>query len=168
MILIAASAALCGCKTAGEVVAYDYVCVKHGTHHLRDRAQTAECFGFPLADYGDIRFFTQAGTARTPDEYGATRIRVTDEVENEIVDIIMDTVKSALGRSIKRHWHFDRISVPAVFREFRHDEGPIAHIAVRAAMHKTKLAPGAIVKFLPLEYKMDLIDREEKMEAPAK
>ncbi|HNV45520.1 MAG TPA: hypothetical protein PLE73_00630 [Spirochaetota bacterium] len=160
-------AACAGCASVPAVTAYDYVCALHGTHHLRDRAHTAACFGFPLAEYDNIRFFSREGAAQTDAQYDPLRARLTDEVENAIVDAVMQKIQSAMGASIKRHWRFEQIKVPVVLRAFRHDSPGAIRATVVAAMHKDRLAPAAIIKYLPLEYKMDIIDYEERFKDTA-
>ena len=161
-----AMALLLSCKTASLTEKYDYVCALHGEHHLRDRAQTAACFGITLADYDRHRFFGAEGDALSAEAREGVRNRLTDEVENVVVDLMFDKIQAAMGKALKKHWHFDRLHVPVVFREFASVSGNVHHIKIVAIMRQAQLEPAAIIKYLPLEYKMDLIDETGILDKP--
>jgi hypothetical protein len=147
------------CKTAQNAGEYDYICTEHSKHRLFIKEELAECMKINPSEIGNYHIFRE--NAETADaEHSRLFDKILDSLEDRIVEIITVKIEAAMGNAIKKHWQFDRISLPAVFRHFRHYDGRTYRLTVAAAIRKADIEPKGIIRFLPLEYKMDILEKK--------
>jgi len=163
-ILVAVSFLLCVHCSQTRVKKSCYTCIMHGTHHVSDSTQLADCLDVPRDELESYYLFREKGSVPGSQDVSAEAARVKDRVKESIVNLMVRKLEGAVGQALYTRWRFDSMSmkVPVKFREFRKTEGDITGIIVIGAIKKNEFEPRNIIKYLPLEYKMQIMEDEEE------
>jgi hypothetical protein len=149
-----------GCRTAPAEQGCDYVCTAHSAHRAGERDQLAACLGLDPRSLGEYHLFRREGLGAGEADCARLAAELRGKVEDEIVEILMRRIEDAMGKEIYKRWRFDRMNVPVLFREFR-CSGSGCRVSCVAAVKKDDLSPKGVIRYLPLEYKMDILGKEK-------
>ena len=162
VICIAALAFVFSCAEAPKKTGGDLICVEHGTHRVSVKEDFAACFGIDPQRFNEYYYYTKAETFPANEQAeGAKRLK--DMVESEIVDTIMNRLEAAFEKALNANWQLEQIDMPVPFRTFVRKNGGSVDIKVVGVVRKKDLEPSALVHFLPLEYKMKILDDDGKI-----
>jgi len=163
-ILVAASFLLSVHCSQRQVKKIGYTCTRHGTHHVTDNTQLADCLGVSHNELELYYLFREKGSVQGKQGVSAEATRVKDRVKERIVNLMVRKLEGAIGQALYTRWRFDSMSmrVPVKFREFRKTEGDITGIIVIGIIKKKEFEPRNIIKYLPLEYKMQIMEDEDE------
>ncbi len=141
-----------------------YTCTMHGTHYLSDSSQLAACLEVSYSDIESYYIFREKGSVQGKVDVGAEAERVRGRVKERIVNLMVRKLEAAIGQALYTRWRFDSMStrVPVKFREFRKTEGNITGIVIIGVIKKSEFEPRNIIKYLPLEYKMQIMEDEDR------
>lgn len=144
-----------------------YLCREHGTHNSEDRYEFATCFQIPAGDMDQYYVFSRETSVKNISEVDAAALRQKEIVADEIVGLIMIRLEAAFGNDITSRWHLESIDLDVPFRRFVFNDSGTYKIKVIAVMRKDNLLPRSLIRFLPLEYKMNLMNptQQEKYDA---
>lgn len=147
-----------------QVTSTGYVCTKHGTHHLEDRFELAGCLGVDYKALVNDSFyiFRDTGYVSGTEDPDMEAERTRDRVKDKIVDLMVRKMEAAVGRMLYTRWRFDSMAPPVKFREFRKKEGDTTRILILGVIERKEFEPRNIIKYLPLEYKMQIMENEEE------
>lgn len=140
-----------------------YLCREHGLHNADDRGEFVSCFQIQSDEIDQYYLFSRETTAKTPADIDAAANRQKELIADEIVELIMGRLELAFGNDIASRWHLESIDLDVPFRRFVFNDSGSYKIKVFAVMRKDDLSPRSLIRFLPLEYKMNLMkptDRE--------
>jgi len=144
-----------------------YLCREHGLHSADDRSEFASCFQIRSDEIDQYYLFSRETTAKTPADIDAAANRQKELIADEIVELIMGRLELAFGNDIASRWHLESIDLDVPFRRFVFNDNGSFKIKVFAVMRKDDLSPRSLIRFLPLEYKMNLMKPtdQEKFDA---
>lgn len=149
------------CSTTEEAVSQGYRCMEHASHHFANREELCACLGIDPKEYTSYEFFTiEDSTKKSEDLPGLTE-RLKDEMERKIVSIVMHKIENAMGKHLYKYWKFEETNIPVTIRRFTKKEGDTYSAMVIAAMTKYSLSPRGIIMYLPLEYKMHILEKKK-------
>ena len=163
--VIIAAAAWIGCATPQqpEVSAPPaFVCREHGAHTIENRASFHECMKIPSGAEQDYFFYEESSLR--PVSAGmleATAKELRGEIEDKIVAFVMGKITRAMEKQLFKHWDYDSMRIPATIRTFVKEEKGLFSVKVFAAMKKSDFTPRGIIMYLPLEYKMHLLEKNK-------
>ena len=150
------------CAEAPKKTEGDMICVDHGTHRVSVKEDFAACFGIDPQHFNEYYYYSKAETFPEKEQAAGAK-RLKDMVENEIVDSIMKRLEAAFGKALDANWQLEHIDMPVPFRTFVRKNGGSVDIKVIGIVRKKDLEPSALVHFLPLEYKMKILDVDGKI-----
>ncbi len=144
-----------GCSPKGVRTA-PFVCTLHGTHNCYNKSDIAQCIGVDEKMVVDYYLFSETGTGDSTTNESKLKSLVCDK----IVDEVMLRIQMVYGDKQFQRWQFTDMSLPVIFRTFvKKDSNP--QMIVIGFVKKDDLSARAIIYYLPLEYKMDIIGREK-------
>ncbi|MFW5771144.1 MAG: hypothetical protein ACOCX9_06885 [Spirochaetota bacterium] len=163
-ILVAASFLLSVHCSQRQVKKTGYTCTMHGTHHATDRRQLAECLEVSHNELELYYLFREKGSVQGKQGVSAEAVRVKDRVKERIVNLMVRKLEGAIGQALYTRWRFDSMSVqvPVKFREFRKTDGDMTNIIIIGAIKKNEFEPRNVIKYLPLEYKMQIMEDKDE------
>ncbi len=153
---------LCVSCSGRQVSSTGYICTNHGTHHLNDKFELAGCLEVDYRALDSLYIFRDSGYSSGKEDPDVEAERIRDRVKDKIVDLMVKKMEAAVGRMLYTRWRFDSMAPPVKFREFRKREGDTTHIVILGAIERREFEPGNIIKYLPLEYKMQIMEKEEE------
>ncbi len=149
------------CSTTEESESGGYRCIDHAIHRYANREELCACLGIVPKEYDSYQFFTLEDSTKKPEDLPSLTERLTDEMERKIVSIVMHKIENAMGKQLYKYWKFENTNIPVTIRRFTKKEGDTYHALVIAAMTKYSLSPRGIIMYLPLEYKMHILEKKK-------
>ena len=146
-----------GCSTQ-KVPKRGWLCREHGTHLATVKAEFLACFQIAQADIDSYYIFEKENAVKAGKEIDPTAALLKENVADEIVDLIMKRLEAAYGSELTAHWRLESIDIGVPFRTFVNTEGGQSRVRVIALLKKDDLSPRSLIRFLPLEYKMNLVE----------
>jgi len=137
------------------------LCTMHNAHNFYSKADLARCMGIDENALEDYFIFSQS--AKAFNDTASTEAMLTSNVCDAIVDEVMLCIQAMFTDKQFARWHFTEMSLPVQFRTFI-KQGSIPEMMVVGLVKKEDLSAKAIIYYLPLEYKMDIIGREKEKE----
>ena len=162
LFIIMLLAALCSCAGAPRRTDPDFTCTEHGTHRYASREDLCACLKINPAEYDNYEIFTMTAETKNAERLAEILDRTRDEMEDKIVSMVMHRIERALGKNIVKYWRFEQMDIPVTIRGFRKKSGDTHKVIIAAAMTKYSLSPRGIVMYLPLEYKMHLLEKKKE------
>ena len=144
-----------GCSKKG-VREGNFVCTMHGIHNCYIKAQLAQCIGIDEKTIDDYYLFSESGIGDSSENESKLKSLVCDK----IVDEVMLRIHMVYSDKQFQRWQFTDMSLPVIFRTFI-KKGSRQEMMVIGFVKKDDMSPKAIIYYLPLEYKMDIIGREK-------
>jgi hypothetical protein len=117
--------------------------------------------GINPTEYDSYQFFTIEDTTKKADDLPALTDRLKDDMERKIVSLVMRKIEDAMGKHIYKYWKFEDTNIPVTIRRFTKKDGDVYSAIVAAAMTKYSLSPRGIIMYLPLEYKMHILEKKK-------
>jgi hypothetical protein len=164
-IILIASCFVVSCKGIQKKADGDYICKTHGQHRLDVKESFCACFGIKADKIDDYLIFTREGV-QGKSTIESCEQSLKNEVADEIVTFIVARLNVAFGNDLLIHWELEKIDLPIIFRTFIKTGSDDTHVKVVAVARKEDFTPRALIRFLPLEYKMKLLKPEEKLIDP--
>lgn len=161
VIAVACAIQTLQCSTAEVSDFHDYRCVEHASHRYADREELCACLGIDPKEYDSYQFFTLEDSVKKADDLPSLTERLKDEMERKIVSIVMHKIENAMGKHLYKYWKFEDTNIPVTMRRFTKKEGDTYSAMVIAAMTKYSLSPRGIIMYLPLEYKMHILEKKK-------
>lgn len=155
-------AALCSCTSAPRRADSDFTCTEHGTHRYDSREDLCACLKINPGEYDRYEIFTMTAETKSADRVAEVLDRSRDDMEEKIVAMVMRRIERALGKNIVKYWRFEQMDIPVTIRGFKKKAGGTHQVIIVAAMTKYSLSPRGIVMYLPLEYKMHLLEKKKE------
>jgi hypothetical protein len=162
LVIMTFLAALCSCAGAPRRTGTDFTCTEHGTHRYGSREELCACLKINPAEYDSYEIFTMTAETKSADRVTEILDRTRDDMEDRIVSMVMRKIERALGKNIVKYWRFEQMDIPVTIRGFKKQSGGTHHVIIAAAMTKYSLSPRGIVMYLPLEYKMHLLEKKKE------
>ncbi len=138
---------------------YYFICAEHSAHHFAVRDEFAQCAGFQPVEYDKYFFYQEEQYTKEKGRIPAVAKELRGKLEEKITEFVMDRITQAMGKQLYKHWDFDNMHIPVVFRTFSAFDGEKYPVKVVAVMRKGDFSPRGIIMFLPLEYKMHLLEK---------
>ncbi len=135
------------------------LCTMHNAHNFYSKADFARCMGIDENALEDYFIFSQSAKAFS--DTASTESMLKSTVCDTIVDEVMLRIQTMFTDKQFARWHFTEMSLPVQFRTFI-KQGSIPEMMVVGLVKKEDLSARAIIYYLPLEYKMDIIGREKE------
>ncbi len=135
------------------------LCTMHNAHNFYSKADFARCMGIDENALEDYFIFSQSAKAFS--DTASTDSMLKSTVCDTIVDEVMLRIQTMFTNKQFARWHFTEMSLPVQFRTFI-QQGSIPEMMVVGLVKKEDLSARAIIYYLPLEYKMDIIGREKE------
>jgi len=132
------------------------ICTVHGIHNCYDKSEIAQCIGVDEKSIDDYYIFSESGSGDSSTNESKLKSLVCDK----IVDEVMLRIQMIYSSKQFQRWQFTDMSLPVIFRTFVKKENQ-QEMVVIGFVKKDDLSPKAIIYYLPLEYKMDIIGREK-------
>jgi hypothetical protein len=164
-IILLAGCFIVSCKGTQKKTEGDYICKMHGQHRLDKKESFCECFGINSEKTADYLIFSKESVQRK-NSSESTEKQLKNEVADEIVSFIVTRLNLAFGNDLLIHWELEKIDLPIVFRTYVKPGAEDTFVKVVAVARKEDFTPRALIKFLPLEYKMKLLKPEDKLIDP--
>lgn len=161
LILIAACTLSFRCTTKEVAQTQGYRCMEHGVHHHERRDELCTCLGIDPKEFDNYQFYTLEDSTKKAEDLPALTDRLKDEMERKIVSIVMHKIEKAMGKHLYKYWKFEETNIPVAIRRFTKKEGDTYSAMVIAAMTKYSLSPRGIIMYLPLEYKMHILEKKK-------
>jgi len=149
------------CRTTAPIGSSEYLCVEHGTHRYDVCDEQCACLKIDPKEYGEYNIFTITGETAKEENVPELMEKLRDEMENRIVTKVLHRIEKAMGKNIYKHWKFEQMDIPVTIRGFRKKAGGTSHVIIAAAMTKYSLSPRGIIMYLPLEYKMHILEKKK-------
>jgi hypothetical protein len=143
------------CAGTQKSIEQDYICREHGVHHFNNKEEFCACFGIDISAVSNYYVFSKETKLSGDEKEAAASIK--DAVADDIVDIIVKRLDAAFGSDVFSRWQFEKIDIPVTFRSFKKKAPDGSYIKSTAISLKANFTPRALIKFLPLEYKMKLL-----------
>jgi hypothetical protein len=140
---------------------HGYICREHGYHRATVKEEFASCFRIKTDEIDSFYIFQQDSPCEEKD-IDSTASRLKGIVADQIVDMIMSRIEAAYGKDLTSHWRLESIDIPVPFRRFVLIDASGCKVRVIALLKKDDLSPRSLIRFLPLEYKMNIIEPTEK------
>lgn len=150
-----------GCKTSQQEQRVGFYCLEHTSHNMDSRTEFAACFGFEAAKYDEYMFYSDMQETTLKENIDTAVTNMKSALEDKIVSYVMTKITTAMDQHINKHWTFDNMRIPAVFRSFVKFDGGKYTVKTIAAMKKRDFTPRGIIMYLPLEYKMHLLHKKK-------
>lgn len=146
-----------GCSTQ-KAPKRGWLCREHGTHLATVKADFLACFQIAQTDIDSCYIFEKESAMKTGTDIDSTAALLKENVADEIVDLIMKRLEAAYGSELTSHWRLESIDIGVPFRTFVLAESGKNRVKVIALLKKDDLSPRSLIRFLPLEYKMNLVE----------
>ncbi|MEJ5363402.1 MAG: hypothetical protein WHV26_15185 [Spirochaetota bacterium] len=137
------------------------VCTVHGIHNCYNKSDIAQCIGVDEKSIDNYYIFSESGSGDSSTNESKLKSLVCDK----IVDEVMLRIQMIYSDKQFQRWQFTEMSLPVIFRTFVQKENH-QQMVVIGFVKKDDLSPKAIIYYLPLEYKMDIIGREKNNYKP--
>lgn len=134
----------------------NFVCTVHGIHNCYNKSQLAQCIGVNEKSIDEYYLFSESGIG----DSSANESKLKSMVCDKIVDEVMLRIQMVYSDKQFQRWQFTDMSLPVIFRTFV-KKGNRQEMMVVGLVKKDDMSPKAIIYYLPLEYKMDIIGREK-------
>ena len=141
---------------------YNYICIYHNKHHLNNKEEMAKCYGLSAKELDTCYRFSESNPTDSEDNIKRTAEETRDAVENKIVDYIVNRLKRKMGKEFYKNWTYDKMEIPAIFRDFVARDNKRYFIKTVAVIKKSDLSDYALINYLPLEYKMHFLEKDKK------
>lgn len=161
IVLCGMLAAALACAGASRRADTRYVCTEHGLHHFELQGEQCACLNITPGRYGEYDVFTMTGETKQADKVPGLLTRLRDDMEDKVVSMVLSRIERAMGKNILKHWQFENMDIPVTIRGFKKFQGGTHHVMIAAAMTKHSLSPHGIIMYLPLEYKMHLLEKKK-------
>jgi hypothetical protein len=164
-VILIACCFILSCKGTQKKADDAYICKMHGQHRLDIKESFCACFGISPEKTEDYLIFSREGR-QGKSSFESCEKAVKNEVADEIVAYIVARLNLAFGDDLLIHWELEKIDLPIVFRTYLKTGADDTYVKVVAVARKEDFTPRALIKFLPLEYKMKLLKPEDKIIDP--
>jgi hypothetical protein len=164
-IILIASCFVVSCSGTQKKADGDYICKAHGQHRLDVKESFCACFGINPDKTEEYLIFSREGM-QGKSTIESREQSLKNDVADEIVSYIVARLNIAFGNDLLIHWELEKIDLPIIFRTFVKTGRDDAYVKVVAVARKDDFTPRALLRFLPLEYKMKLLKPEEKLIDP--
>ena len=135
-----------------------YLCREHSVHRATDREEFAACFRIAPHEIENYYIFEKEVSAKNAAGVDAAASQMKELAAEEIVDLIMKRLEAAYGSELTAHWRLESIDIDVPFRRFVFADNGVFKVKVMALLKKDDLSPRSLIRFLPLEYKMNLVE----------
>lgn len=139
-----------------------FLCTAHGIHNCYNKSDVAQCIGVSENEIENYYLFSESGNIG---DSSMTESKLKSLVCDKIVDEVMLRIQMVYTDKHFQRWQFTDMSLPVIFRTFV-KKGNQQDTIVIGFVKKEALTPKAIIYYLPLEYKMDIIGREKNNNKP--
>lgn len=157
--LIAVVAVCNGCKTSTVSVNTDYICYEDGKSRYGNSIEFLKCVNVPPKDKNDYVFFE---IDSEPENELHTAVQEADKkIKGAIVVRLKRIFQNKLKIRVYNSWDMDKIKMPVTYRHFYKKTGNSYRIKSVAVFLKKDTEPLAILRYLPLEYKLPFLDQLE-------
>lgn len=154
-LIAALLAASCGRKNMRADAMH---CTMHAVHNCYNRSDVAQCIGISENAIDEYYLFTESSPSGV--DIVSTESALQSQVGNKIVEEVMQRIQMIYSDKQFQQWNFSELSMPVIFRTFA-QKGKNPSMMVVGFVKKEDFTPKAIIHYLPLEYKMDIIGREK-------
>lgn len=151
---------LVSCAGTQKAADKGYVCREHGVHHQTNKEEFCICFGIDPLSVSKYYIFSKE--AKLSGDETAAAASLKNAVADEIVDMVVKRLNEAFGVDVLSNWSLEKTDLPVIFRSFKKNTPDGIYIESAAVSLKDNFTPRALIKFLPLEYKMKLLKTDEK------
>lgn len=148
------------CKTDQQKKNYS-ICIENGTSRLEIRSEFAECYGISPEEIDDYELYKITETISVSLSETERVTILQKKVSSVIAGEILSKLKNAFGQNVEEYWNLERITIPVKYRSFRKTYDGKKDITVIGIIPKKEMTPRALIKYLPLEYKMQFIEKKE-------
>lgn len=139
----------------------NFLCSEHGTHNAADASSFAECFGISAKELQDYKIFSNKSDGIKKENLEGEKKRLKDLLSDNMVDLIMILMKKYYGDAITSSWSLERTTMPVKYRFFIQEENGKYNIHGYGIMLNSDLEARSLLRFLPLEYKMNFLHVKE-------
>ena len=155
------AAALCLSCSTGKGPKHGYLCRDHGYHRATIKDEFAACFQIKAEEIDSFYIFQQEASCNGKNaESEAAKLKGI--IADQIVEMIMSRLEAAYGKELTSRWRLESIDISVPFRSFVLSENGSCRMKVIAILRKDDLSPRSLTKFLPLEYKMNILEPTER------
>ncbi|MCX8124332.1 MAG: hypothetical protein N3F66_09230 [Spirochaetes bacterium] len=134
-----------------------FMCTVHGIHNCYDKSQIARCIGVNENELENYYMFSENGNFG---DSSLSEAKLKSLVCDKIVEEVMLRIQMVYTDKQLQRWQFTDMSLPVIFRTFVKKDNQQEMIVI-GFVKKDDLSPRAIIYYLPLEYKMDIIGRDK-------
>ncbi len=138
-----------------------FVCMAHGIHNCYNKSDVARCIGVSESEIDNYYLFSESGIIG---DSSVTESKLKSLVCDKIVEEVMLRIQAVYTDKHFQRWQFTDMSLPVIFRTFV--KKGTQEVIVIGFVKKDDFSPKAIIYYLPLEYKMDIIGREKNNYKP--
>ncbi|MGL4368958.1 MAG: hypothetical protein ACRCUT_04705 [Spirochaetota bacterium] len=146
------------CSVQKKTGAGGYLCREHGIHSSGKKAEFSACFGIEPDKIESCYLYEKESTASDSASVSRISAGLKGQIADEIVARIMLRLEEAFGSDLVSRWHLESIDLPVAFRCFVFNDSGTYRVKVFALLKKEDLEPRSLIRFLPLEYKMNLLE----------
>lgn len=139
-----------------------FMCTVHGIHNCYNKSDVAQCIGVSESEIENYYLFSESGIVG---DNSMTESKLKSLLCDKIVDEVMLRIQMVYTDKHFQRWQFTDMSLPVIFRTFV-KKGNQQEIIVIGFVKKDDFSPKAIIYYLPLEYKMDIIGKEKNNYKP--
>ncbi len=152
---------LAGCKIIQNQNNYS-ICIEDGVSRLEVKEEFAACYKISAAEMEKYKLFSKAEILNRPSDENELRARLKSNVNSMIAEVILFKLKDAFGQNVEEYWQLEKITIPVYYRSFKKTAGNEVTITVIGIIPENEMTARALIKYLPLEYKMQFIDKKEE------
>ncbi|MBN1498921.1 MAG: hypothetical protein JW982_02090 [Spirochaetes bacterium] len=136
------------------------ICIENGVSRFEIESEFAECFGIAVEDIDSYEIYKIAESVNISIQDDVTVSILKNKLSAVIAGNILMRLKNAFGQNVEEYWKLERITIPVKYRSFRKNDGENKDVTVIGMILKSELTPRALIKYLPLEYKMQFIEKK--------
>lgn len=160
-ILIAILILFIACKSNQTKTEYS-ICIQDGKSRLEIQSEFLECFNIQASEISDYKEYRK--TINSKQQIDTENLSET--IQNDLMEMLAKTIllkmRMSFGSDIVGNWSYDRIKIPVQYRSFLKTTKNGKVLTGIILIKKSDLETRSIIRYLPLDYKMQVLDQKNR------
>lgn len=159
ILIILLLVVLNGCKSQIISESSDFICYEDGVSRYDNSVEFLKCVNVNPVDKNDHIYF-EIDSGPYKDLHNAVQ-EANKNLKTALVVRLKNIFQNRLKVRVYNSWNMDKIKMPVTYRHFYQKTGSDYKIKSVAVFLKKDAEPLAILRYLPLEYKLPFLDQLE-------
>lgn len=142
------------------------ICVQDGKSRLEIQEEFAQSFSIDVNSIDSYQLFKKTISIRKTDSVRNASTNLENDIMNVLAQTVLIKMKMSFGPQVQEYYDYKKLTIPVKFRSFLKKGSEKSELTGIAIVKKSDLTARSLIKYLPLEYKMKIIDKKYEYKTP--